>query len=87
MTTPLHSLAASLFLASTLAACASGEPSGAPAPASTTCSAEECAHVVEPPIAPSACGAGKEKEIGTTCERAPSGVCTKVLTCGGKRPE
>jgi hypothetical protein len=55
------------------------------APAS--CSVDECAAIPEPPIAPTACGAGHENEIGTTCERAQSGECHKVLTCGGKAPQ
>jgi hypothetical protein len=34
-----------------------------------------------------ACGAGHESEIGTICGRATNGQCTRMLACGGKRPE
>lgn len=79
-----------LLFGATVTACGSETakattPSGANGPAS--CSADECAKIPEPPIAPNACGDGHENEIGTTCERAATGECRKVLTCGGKHPQ
>ena len=60
-------------------------PGGANGPAA--CSVEECAAIPEPPISPTACGPGNEDQIGTTCERAASGECQKVLTCDGRPPQ
>jgi hypothetical protein len=79
-----------LLLAAAAAACGPDSakattPGGANGPAA--CTVDECAAIPEPPIAPTACGVGHENEIGTMCERAASGECRKVLTCGGKAPQ
>lgn len=85
-----HLLLALLLLAIAAAACGpdtakTTTPAGAAETAA--CSADECAAIPEPPISPSACGDGHESEIGTTCERAATGECRKVLTCGGQPPQ
>jgi hypothetical protein len=61
-------------------------PAPPPADKTAACSAEECAAAPEPPIAPSACGDGHEKDIGTVCKRVESGDCQKVLQCAGAEP-
>jgi len=60
-------------------------PGGANGPAA--CTVDECAAIPEPPISPTACGVGHENEIATTCQRAASGECRKMLTCAGKAPQ
>jgi hypothetical protein len=70
----------------------SAAPATTPAPGAgsaaepAACSVEECAKAMEPPISPSACGDGHEKDIGTVCKRVPSGECQKVLQCAGADP-
>jgi hypothetical protein len=56
------------------------------AAAPAACSAEECAKAIEPPISPSACGDGHEKDIGTVCKRVEAGDCQKVLQCANAEP-
>ncbi len=73
-----------LLFGATVLACGSTKgttPGGANGPAD--CSVDECAAIPEPPISPDACGPGRENEIGTSCQRAETGECHKVLTCGG----